>query len=79
MKRVLRYVWNVLQALDRMGNALSGGTDKEYISSRVYRYKDRCKVALALYTVLNWIERRHCEEAYKDALIGFDPKDAVLR
>lgn len=77
--RILAYLWNVLQALDRLGNALTGGTDKEYISSRVYRYKGKCKLALALYTVLNRLDRRHCEKAYKDALIGFDPKDAVLK
>lgn len=74
-----KYIWNNLQALDRMANAFFGGTDKEYISSRVYRYKDSNKIALFVYTVLNTLQDQHCEKAYADALIGYDPEDAVLK
>lgn len=73
------YLWNLLQALDRLANTLTGGTDKEYISSRVYRYKDVNRVALVVYTFLNTLEDLHCEKAYADALIGYDPEDAVLK
>lgn len=73
------YLWNILQALDRLANTVFGGTDKEYISSRVYRYKDTNKVAFAVYRVLNSIEADHCEKAYADAQVGFDPEDAVLK
>lgn len=76
---IFRYIWNILQALDRLGNALLGGTDKEYISSRVYRYRNTNRVAGVCYKVLNWIEQDHCEKAYADAQVGFDPNDAVLK
>lgn len=76
---IFRYIWNVLQALDRLGNALLGGTDKEYISSRIYRYRDKNVAAKVAYHVLNTLEKDHCEKAYADALVGFDPNDAVFK
>jgi len=79
MKIFARYLWNNLQAADRCLNALFGGTDKEYMSSRVYRYKDVNRVARAVYIFLNWVEKDHCEKAYADAQAGFDPEDAVWK
>ena len=79
MKLLARYLWNNVQAFDRQLNALFGGTDKEYMSSRVYRYKDVNRVARLVYHVLNWIEQDHCEKAYADAQVGFDPEDAVWK
>lgn len=79
MKLLARYLWNNVQAFDRQLNALFGGTDKEYMSSRVYRYKDVNVIARWTYRVLNWIEKDHCEKAYADAQVGFDPKDAVWK
>ena len=76
---MMNYIWNLLQAFDRLVNALFGGTDKEYMSSRVYRYKDVNKVAYAVYKILNWIEKDHCEQAYADAQVGFNPNDAVWK
>lgn len=74
-----RYIWNIVQALDRLLNAIFGGTDKEYMSSRVYRYKDVNRLAFCVYTLLNKIEPNHCEQAFQDAQIGFDPNDAVWK
>jgi hypothetical protein len=74
-----KYFWNIVQAVDRMLNAIAGGTDKEYLSSRVYRYKDGNRIAGWVYVLLNWLEPNHCEQAYADAQIGFDPNDAVLK
>jgi hypothetical protein len=74
-----RYFWNLLQALDRLVNTVFGGTDKEYISSRVFRYKDDNKVAWAAYKMLNAIDKDHCEKAFMDAQVGFDPNDAVWK
>lgn len=74
-----RYAWNIVQAIDRLANAILGGTDKEYISSRAFRYKDEHIVALIAYKILNRIEANHCERAYLDAQIGFDPDDAVWK
>jgi hypothetical protein len=79
MKIIGLYVWNIVQAFDRLVNAILGGTDKEYISSRVYRYKDVNALAMATYRLLNWLEPNHCENAYIDAQIGFDPNDAVIK
>lgn len=74
-----KYIWNLLQALDRLVNTIFAGTDKEYISSRVYRYKDDSQIAFLVYTFLNWIKANHCEEAYIDSQIGFDPNDDVWK
>lgn len=74
-----RYLWNILQALDRLVNTVLGGTDKEYMSSRVFRYKDESKIAKIVYSLLNKIEKDHCEKAYIDAQVGFDPRDAVWK
>lgn len=74
-----RYIWNIVQALDRLANAVWGGTDKEYLSSRIYRYRNQNIVAGVLYRLLNTIEENHCEKAYADAQIGFDPEDAVWK
>lgn len=68
-----------MQALDRLANAILGGTDKEYISSRVYRYRDKNRIAGLAYAILNAIDEDHCESAYIDAQIGFDPDDAVWK
>lgn len=67
------YLWNILQALDRLINAIFGGSDKEYMSSRVYRYKDINKVAKFCYVVLNKIDKDHCEKAFASDKVGFDP------
>ena len=68
-----------MQAFDRLLNTLLGGTDKEYLSSRIYRYRGKSIVAAMLYVVLNTIDKNHCETAYADAQVGFDPEDAVWK
>ena len=75
------YLWNIVQAADRLLNAVFGGTDKEYMSSRVYRYKDTNTAARFVYTVLNWIEINHCEKAYADCQTGadFSGSDEILK
>ena len=77
--RILKYLWNNLQAIDRLLNTILGGTDKEYLSSRFYRYKDVTKTAMIFYRILNRLDKNHCEKSYEDAQKGFDPKDAVWR
>jgi hypothetical protein len=74
-----RYLWNILQALDRLVNTFFGGSDREYMSSRVYRYKDINKVAKLVYTILNWIEKDHCEKSYASDQKGFDVNDATWK
>lgn len=75
----LKYIWNILQAIDRLINTILGGTDKEYLSSRFYRYKDKTRIAMFFYIILNKLDKDHCEKAYEDAQVGFDPNDAVWR
>lgn len=79
IKTVGVYCWNLLQALDRLLNALLAGTDKEYLSSRIYRYRLGNRFIWAAYMFLNWLDEDHCEKAYQDAQIGFDPKDAIWK
>ncbi len=79
MNKAGRYFWNIVQAVDRLLNAIMGGTDKEYLSSRIYRYREKTRVAALLYCALNKIDTNHCEKAFIDAQIGYDPNDAVLR
>ena len=74
-----RYVWNIVQALNRLLNAVLGGTDKEYMSSRICRYRDRHWLAGLMYRLLNSIETDHCEKALADCQQGFDPDDAVWK
>lgn len=73
------YFWNIIQALDRLFNTFFGGSDKEYMSSRVYRYKDTNKAAYIIYRILNWIDKDHCEKAFAQDQSGFDPNDDVLK
>ena len=76
---LFKWFWNIIQACDRLLNAILGGTDKEYLSSRIYRNKDKTAIAMIAYKVLNMIDNNHCEAAYIDAQIGFDPDDAVWK
>lgn len=75
--KLTKWIWNIIQALDRLLNAVLFGTDKEYLSSRIYRYKDKNWYAMYLYRFLNYIDTDHCEKAYIDAQVGFDPQDDV--
>jgi hypothetical protein len=76
---VKRYCWNIVQALNRLVNTIFAGTDKEYMSSRIYRYRMDSRLAGFMYRLLNRLEPFHCERAFLDAQTGFDPKDAVWK
>jgi hypothetical protein len=78
-KRIGKWIWNIVQACDRLLNAILFGTDKEYLSSRIYRFREKHWFVMFCYNVLNTIDNNHCEKAYADAQIGFDPYDAVIR
>lgn len=60
-----QYLWNNLWAWDRMLNAMSGGSSKEFISTRIYNNKSKYLVVGWLYQILNWIDPYHCERAAK--------------
>lgn len=41
LQLIKKYVWNVLIAIDQLGNALTGGDPDETISSRTAKLRDR--------------------------------------
>lgn len=51
-------------AFDRLGNAITGGSDKETVSSRAYRgaVEGNWRWCL-LCRILNWIDRDHCKKS----------------
>lgn len=64
-----RYLWNLLIALDQLGNALTGGEPDETISSRCgkrLRAGKPCRVCRALCRWLAWLDPGHCAEAIED-------------
>ena len=76
---IVQYLLNILWALDRLGNAVLGGSSKEFISTRIYNYRNRSVVAWCLYRLLNRIDPNHCEKA---AHRDYDPDhsgEAVLK
>ena len=76
---IAQYFWNHLWALDRWLNVLLGGSSKEFISTRVFEYKDKNIVAGWMYQILNWIDKDHCERAaIRDYALDHS-SDAVLK
>lgn len=58
-----QYIWNILIALDQLGNALTGGFPDETISSRMGKRlakHDKCPVCNFLCKLLNYIQEDHC-------------------
>lgn len=54
---------NNLLALDRLGNAITGGDSRETVSSRVGK-NPRCSfVSAGMYRILNWLDPNHCENS----------------
>lgn len=62
---IKQYFINIIWALDRLANTFFGGSSKEFISTRVYNYKDKNNIAYIVYRILNWIDPMHCENASK--------------
>lgn len=61
----MKYIKNILVALDQLGNALLGGDPDETISSRAGKCVKRggntsCQV---LCKILNYIDRDHCSKS----------------
>lgn len=55
--------WNIAQALDRLGNATTGGDGKETISARAGRLMTEKGWACYLCRFLDWLKERHCEDS----------------
>lgn len=62
--------WRIALGFDRLGNAMAGGDDGEYISSRCWRYRTEQP-----YRALRWVidaaavlvvgQAGHCEDSYR--------------
>ena len=59
----MKYIWNILIALDQLVNALCFGSPDETISSRVGKIRHKNKGADVLCDVLDTIDENHCEES----------------
>ena len=71
---IKKYFWNILIALDQLGNTLLGGDPDETISSRAGKRQRKGKLAYVLCRLLHWIDRDHCKKAIEPD----EGKDAVL-
>ncbi len=76
VRSVGRYLWNVLYAVDLLGSALTGGSARETISSRIGRWKLRRlqegawppSAAHPVYWIergLDWIDPNHVLDAIR--------------
>lgn len=75
-RKLKRYGYHVVIAIDQLFNALTGGAADETLSSRAYRGailaenpKKRWRV---LYRVINglFFDRNHCKTAYESEISG---------
>jgi len=62
---MVKYVANILRAVDYLGNALAGGNPRETISSRAGRWAANHDNALAHFVcaVLDLVDQGHCRRA----------------
>lgn len=63
MIKLKKYIYTILIALDRLGNALAGGDSRETISSRVGKNPKCSFLAAWLHKLLNWLQPGHCEKS----------------
>ncbi|KMZ26002.1 DNA helicase UvrD [Haemophilus influenzae] len=75
-RKLKRYGYHIVIAIDQLFNALTGGAADETLSSRTYRGailadkpKKRWRV---LYRLINGIffDRNHCKTAYESEVLG---------
>ena len=75
-RKLKRYGYHVMIAIDQLFNALTGGAADETLSSRTYRgailAKQPKKRWRVLYLVINglFFDRNHCKTAYESEVSG---------
>ena len=75
-RKLKRYGYHVVIAIDQLFNALTGGAADETLSSRTYRgamlAKQPKKRWRVLYRVINglFFDRNHCKAAYESEISG---------
>lgn len=58
-----RYGWNLLIAIDQLGNTLLGGDPDETISSRTAKRVGEQRWAYWLCRALHWFDKDHCAKS----------------
>lgn len=63
-----RYIWNLLIAIDQLGNAILAGNPDETISSRMGKrvVKKNCKACKMICSLLNLIDENHCIKSIEE-------------
>ena len=62
MKKLKKYLKNILISIDQFINTLFGGDPDETISSRCHKYKNR-KICRFICRMLEKLDNGHCERA----------------
>jgi hypothetical protein len=64
----MTYFWNVLIAIDQLGNAVLGGNPDETISSRMGKAirERRCYLCRVICWFLDKIDKDHCKESIEE-------------
>jgi hypothetical protein len=68
MEKIGQYLWNLLIAVDQLGNAILAGDPDETISSRLGKWREgpsgwRRSVAYAVCRLLHILDKSHCERS----------------
>lgn len=81
MKRIGKWLINILYALDLLLNALTFGDPEETVSSRIGKKMakgKKCHICMALCWVLDKIDPRHCANSINPRQgHGSDDNDSV--
>lgn len=61
----MRYIWNILIAIDQFANTILGGDPDETISSRMGKLiaERKCRLCKMICRVLDWFEIHHCQKS----------------
>lgn len=64
----MRYFWNILIAVDQLGNTLCGGDPDETVSSRCGKYVRRNSgyFPCQLCKLLNFFQKDHCVQSIEE-------------
>lgn len=67
----MRYIKNVMIAIDQLANCILGGMPDETISAKVYRMRERgfyWEYLRIMIDKLFWFDKNHCLESYNSEL-----------
>lgn len=67
----MRYIKNIMIAIDQLCNCIIGGTPDETISAKLWRMRNKgrfWKYSQIFVDRLFWFDSDHCEESYNSEL-----------